>query len=70
MAKLKRIVCIVQARMGSTRLPGKVMLSIGKTTVINAILLRLTQSKFLNETIVATSLKKDNDYLEKYFIDL
>jgi len=69
MAKLKRIVCIVQARMGSTRLPGKVMLSIGKTTVIDAILLRLSQSKFLNETIVATSLKKDNDYLEKYIID-
>jgi len=69
MATLKKIVCIVQARMGSKRLPGKVLLPIGSNTVIGNIMLRLSKSKLINEIIVATSINKENDLLENFLIE-
>jgi len=69
MAPMKKIVCIVQARMGSSRLPGKVMLPIGNNTVIGNIILRLSKSKLISEIIVATSVNKENDLLEKFLLE-
>ena len=58
-----RIVAIVQARMGSSRLPGKMLKKIVGKTVIEILLTRLKKSKFINEIIVATSVKCENDPL-------
>ena len=58
-----RIVAIIQARMGSSRLPGKVLKKIGGKSVIEILLSRLARSKLLTSTIVATSLKQENDLL-------
>jgi len=55
-----KIVAIVQARMGSIRLPNKVMVPICGFPMIELLLLRLSQSKELDEIIVATSLDKKN----------
>ncbi len=49
------IVAIVQARMGSTRLPGKVMKEINKKPLIGHLLDRLSRSKLINNIVVATS---------------
>ena len=49
-----KIVAIVQARMGSTRLPGKVLRSIGNKTVIELLLERLHLSKKIDQIIVAS----------------
>ncbi len=65
-----RIVAIVQARMGSSRLPGKVLKKIGGKSVIEILLSRLSQSKLLTSIIVATSLKKENDLLCKELLRL
>ncbi len=49
------IIAIVQARMGSTRLPKKVMQPVGKDMpMIKALLLRLSQSKEIDKIILAT----------------
>ena len=50
-----KVVGIVQARMGSTRLPGKVLKKINNTTVIKLMLDRLSLSKKLNKIIIAAS---------------
>ena len=54
--------CIVQARMGSTRLPGKVMMKIqNNNTMIDFVIHQLQFSKTLNKIIVATTTLSEDD---------
>ena len=50
-----KIVAIVQARMGSTRLPNKVMKKIGGVPMIELLLARLAHAAEVDEIVVATS---------------
>jgi glutamate-1-semialdehyde 2,1-aminomutase len=59
-----KIIALVQARMGSTRLPGKVLQPIADKPMIEILLHRLSQSRELDEIIVATSDKQQNDKLQ------
>jgi glutamate-1-semialdehyde 2,1-aminomutase len=59
-----KIVALVQARMGSTRLPGKVLKSIVGKPMIELLLTRLSQSSELDEIVVATSDASQNDQLQ------
>ena len=54
------IVAIVQARLGSSRLPGKVMKKICGKTVLGHVYERLKLSKYLNDIVIATT-DKDED---------
>ncbi len=56
-----RKVAIVQARMGSTRLPGKVMKPLCGISVLGHILLRLRRSQRLDDIVVATSTLSRDD---------
>ncbi len=49
-----RVVCIVQARLGSSRLPGKVLKKIENVPIIHILLKRLENSKKIDQIIVAT----------------
>lgn len=50
-----KVTAIVQARMGSTRLPGKIMLPLHDKTVLGHVITRLQRSHYINEIVVATS---------------
>lgn len=65
-----KVAAIIQARMGSTRLPGKVMKSINGKSIIELLIGRLSQSNELDEIIVATSNSALNDPLVKHIKDL
>lgn len=56
-----KIICIIQARMGSTRLPGKVLLDLAGEPVLARIIERVKKSKLIDKIIIATSEKKDDD---------
>lgn len=60
-----KIVAIVQARMGSSRLPGKVLEKIAGKSVIELLLKRLNRSSKLDQILVATSTNEENDPLCK-----
>ena len=57
---MRNISVIIQARMGSSRLPGKIMKEIIDKPMIEYLLDRVSKSKMINEIIVATSDKKEN----------
>jgi len=65
-----KIVAIIQARMGSTRLPGKVMKKILDKPVILWDLDRISFSKLIDEIVVAIPYGKENgvivDTIKKY----
>lgn len=55
-----RVIALVQARMGSTRLPNKVMKPIQDIPMIELLLRRLSKSALLDEIVVATSTEPAN----------
>ena len=50
---MNRVIAIVQARMGSSRLPGKSLLNLRGKPIVNWISERLKQSKLLDAVLVA-----------------
>jgi len=64
-----RVAYIIQARMRSIRLPGKILMNIpvnGNKSLLKWITDALKESKFQNEIIVATSTNPENNVLESY----
>jgi|TARA_B100002003_G_scaffold174826_1_gene162676 spore coat polysaccharide biosynthesis protein SpsF len=59
------IIVIVQARMGSSRLPGKVMMDIVGKPLLWHIVNRLKHSKLLNKIVVATGIGEENHVIEE-----
>jgi spore coat polysaccharide biosynthesis protein SpsF len=59
------VVAIIQARMGSTRLPGKVLMDISGATMLSRVVSRVKQAKLLNQIVVATSDKSIDDLIVK-----
>lgn len=51
-------VAIIQARMNSTRLPGKVMLQLPGGTVLQTVVERVRAAKRVDRVVVATSMNK------------
>ena len=63
-----KCVAIIQARMGSTRLPGKVLKTIEGKTIIDIIISRLKKAKQLDKIVVATTTKKKDNKLIEHLI--
>ncbi len=61
-----RTVCIIQARMSSTRLPGKVLLPLAGRAVLAHVLERLSCCTTLSEVVVATSDDVSDDVLAQW----
>jgi spore coat polysaccharide biosynthesis protein SpsF len=58
-----RAVCIIQARMGSTRLPGKVLADIAGQSMLERVIRRVRGSRLIDDVIVATSALAEDDVL-------
>ncbi|MEM7457513.1 MAG: glycosyltransferase family protein [Planctomycetota bacterium] len=59
-----KTVAIIQARMGSSRLPGKVMAEIYGQTMLERVVGRVAIAKQINDVVVATTDKPDDDAIE------
>ncbi len=60
-----KIIVIIQARMGSTRLPGKVMKDLYGKSVLAHEIERVKQSKIIDDIVIATSTHNKDDIIEK-----
>lgn len=56
-----KVVAIVQARMGSTRLPGKVLKDIEGETMLARVVQRLSRSRLIDEILIATTDRVADD---------
>nr|ADD96535.1 hypothetical protein [uncultured organism MedDCM-OCT-S11-C293] len=65
-----KVVALVQARMGSTRLPNKVMKPINGVPMIELLLSRLSNSKRIDEIVLATSVDRRNGPLVEHVLRL
>lgn len=63
------VVAIVQARIGSTRLPGKVLKKIQNKVVLDYVIDRLKTCKKIDDIVLAITTNKKDDVLEKYAKD-
>jgi glutamate-1-semialdehyde 2,1-aminomutase len=61
-----RVVAVVQARMGSSRLPGKTMLDLAGTPLLNRLIRQLAGAKTIDEVVIATSVDPADDVIEQF----
>jgi spore coat polysaccharide biosynthesis protein SpsF (cytidylyltransferase family) len=64
-----KIVAIVQARMSSTRLRGKVLMPLGQKTVLEQLIDRLSKTKLINQIVIATTTNPEDDVLVNFCMD-
>lgn len=55
------VLCIIQARLGSTRLPGKVLKELSGKSVLEHVIYRVSKSNLIDQIIVATTTNKEDD---------
>ncbi|HHY74150.1 MAG TPA: NTP transferase domain-containing protein [Bacillus bacterium] len=61
-----KTIIIIQARMGSTRLPGKILKPLGDSVVLDYVVSRCKQVKNVDKVIVATSTLPQDDAVEQW----
>jgi spore coat polysaccharide biosynthesis protein SpsF len=62
---MTEIIAIIQARMSSTRLPGKVLLDLGDRSVLSRMVERVKQSRMVTRVVVATTIDPTDDPIVK-----
>jgi len=65
----EKIVCIIQARMGASRLPGKVLMDICGYPMLNWVVERASMAETVDEVWVATTTAPSDDPIEAYCDD-
>lgn len=55
-----RVLVVIQARMGSTRLPSKVLLDLAGRPVLAHVIERMRRSRLTSDFIVATTINRDD----------
>ena len=65
-SKDKKVVAIIQARMTSSRLPGKVLKEIAGYPMIHHVIQRVGLSKMIDEVVVATTTDMQDEEIAEY----
>ena len=59
--------CIIQARMSSTRLPGKVMIKVDKkNTLLDCVINQLQSGKEIKNIVIATTDQEEDDIIAEF----
>jgi len=58
-----RVLALIQARMGSTRLPGKVLKDLAGATVLERVVSRVRRCRLVSDVVVATSAEPADDVI-------
>lgn len=61
-----KIIAIIQARMESTRLPKKVLMNICERPILDHIVERVKQSKYIEKVVIATSTNEADNEINEF----
>ena len=61
-----RTVAVIQARMGSTRLPNKVLAELGGRPMLAQVVARVRRARTIDEVVVATTTTRHVDVIEDF----
>jgi spore coat polysaccharide biosynthesis protein SpsF len=61
-----KVVAVVQARMGATRLPGKVLLPLDCNHVLTHVVRRVTEANSIDDVVIATSTELADDAIKQF----
>ena len=64
-----RVITIIQARLGSTRLPGKVLLDLAGEPMLARVVSRAARSRTIEQVVVATTDRPADDRLADFCLD-
>lgn len=67
---IMKIVALIQARMGSSRFPGKTLVQIKGKPLLYYVLRQVQSAKLIDDVIVATTTKKSDDNIVKLCVEL
>jgi len=62
----KKIIAIVQGRMGSNRLPGKILLDIGGQPMLARVVMRVRRARMIEQAVVATTVDPSDDPVAEF----
>jgi spore coat polysaccharide biosynthesis protein SpsF len=58
-----RTIAIIQARMGSSRLPGKVMMPLGAESILTYLVRRVSRARTVDSVVVATTIENRDEII-------
>ena len=61
------IATIIQARMNSSRFPGKIKQIFETKTLLETCIDAVNRSNFVHKIIIATTTNKEDDWIESFF---
>ena len=62
----QKVLCIIQDRMGSPRLPGKVLKEVRGMSLLEYQIRRMKQAKLIDRLVVATTINAEDNQLEQF----
>jgi len=62
--KIEKTAAIIQARLGSSRLPGKVLMCLNGKSILEIMIERIKRSREIDAVIIATSACEENDAIQ------
>jgi len=61
---MSKIICGIQARLGSSRLPGKVLMNLGEKRILELVVERCKTSEEIDEVVIAIGDEKENKAID------
>ena len=61
--------CIIQARMGSSRLPGKVLKRIQNRPILDYVITQVEFSKKIEQIVIATTTNQEDDVIVDFCME-
>ena len=65
----KKTLAIIQARMNSSRLPGKVLMPINGRPMLDYMIERVSSASEIDDFVIATSIESSDNPVEEYCIE-